>query len=90
MPPPPNHSVGPADIEKLLELLNASEGREEAVDQAENAPVAQEGVSTPVPPPLEPDPVDHAADSLEATENEAIENRFAAHIVQGMSKLKRG
>ena len=77
MAPQSDHAVGPSEIAKLLELLNASEGP--APDEPE----------VPVPvttQPVSPDPVALPDDPS----SEEIENRFAAHIVQGMSKLKRG
>ena len=73
----------PSDIAKLLELLNASEGREETARQASPAPDELEvPISTQ---PVSSDPVALPDDPFEE-----VENRFAAHIVQGMSKLKRG
>ena len=85
MAPQSDHAVGPSEIAKLLELLNASEGREETARHASPAPDEPE---VPIPvttQPGSPDPVARPADP-----SEEVENRFAAHIVQGMSKLKRG
>ena len=83
MAPQSDHAVGPSEIAKLLELLNASEGREEKARQASPAPDELEvPISTQ---PVSSDPV-----VLPDDPTEEIENRFAAHIVQGMSKLKRG
>jgi hypothetical protein len=84
---------GPVGIELLLELLNASEG------------LATRGSSPPdVSDPAEPQtlpPVTAEAEPAEAVDVTAeaatpvepiddVENRFAAHIVRGMSKSKTG
>jgi hypothetical protein len=83
MAPQSDHAVGPSEIAKLLELLNASEGREETASHASQAPDELEvPISTQ---PVSSDPVALPGDPFEE-----VENRFAAHIVQGMSKLKRG
>jgi hypothetical protein len=74
----------PSEIAKLLELLNASEEREET----SHASQAPDELEVPIPvttQPVSPDPV-----VLPDDPSEEVENRFAAHIVQGMSKLKRG
>lgn len=83
MAPQSDDSIGPLEIGKLLELLNASELREDTADQADQDP--QDQVPTPAAPPAEPNPVEQAVDQFDA-----IDNRFAAHIVKGMWKLKRG
>jgi hypothetical protein len=75
----------PSDIAKLLELLNVSEGREGTARHASPAPDEPE-----VPIPVTTQPVSSDPVVLPADPTEEVENRFAAHIVQGMSKLKRG
>jgi hypothetical protein len=85
MAPQSDHAVGPSEIAKLLELLNASEEREETASHASQAP---DELEVPIPvttPPVSSDPV-----ALPDDRSQEVENRFAAHIVQGMSKLKRG
>jgi hypothetical protein len=85
MAPQSDHAVGPSEIAKLLELLNASEEREETASHASQAPDELD-VLIPVPTqPVSSDPV-----VLPDDPSDEVENRFAAHIVQGMSKLKRG
>ena len=83
----------PVGIELLLELLNASEG------------LAARGASPPdVPDAAEPQMLPPAATEAEPAEAvdvtakaatpvepiDDVENRFAAHIVRGMSKSKTG
>jgi len=85
MAPQSDHAVGPSEIAKLLELLNASEGREETASHASQAPAEPE-----VPIPVTTHPVSSDRVVLPDDPFEEVENRFAAHIVQGMSKLKRG
>jgi hypothetical protein len=93
----PTRSAG--DLDALLELLNASEG---VVDR--DVPPSE--VPEPLEPePLEPeslqpnaseaeaqsaDAVEAAVDTSADIKNDEIENRFAAHIVRGMSKSKSG
>jgi hypothetical protein len=82
----------PVGIELLLELLNASDGL-----------VARDASPPDAPAPAEPEtmPVTAEAEHAEAVEATAdvetpveptddVENRFAAHIVRGMSKSKTG
>jgi hypothetical protein len=81
-----NAAVDPLDMEKLLAMLNAAE---------DGAP---EDRSEAVLPSSELDPsADHHPQALTPTMVRAepggpvpddIENRFAAHIVHGMAKLK--
>jgi hypothetical protein len=85
MAPQSDHAVGPSEIAKLLELLNASEEREETASHASQAPDELE-----VPIPVTTQPVSSDPVVLPDDPSEEVENRFAAHIVQGMSKLKRG
>jgi hypothetical protein len=88
-----DEAVGPLDIAKLLALLNASEEgatpgthgetvlplsepeqSAERIDQHQEVFTATTAQAEPVAPDS---PVPHD-----------VENRFAAHIVHGMSKLK--
>jgi hypothetical protein len=79
--------VGPADIAKLLDLLNTSDAN------GENAGgPAVPGADTRSPDassdPVTTSETSHSVD-LSDNRQEVVENRFAAHIVTGMSKLKR-
>jgi len=85
MAPQSDHAVGPSEIAKLLELLNASEERVETAGHASQAPDEPE-----VPIPVTTQPVSSDPVALPDDPSDEVENRFAAHIVQGMSKLKRG
>jgi hypothetical protein len=76
------------DMDLLLRLLNASEGLDDRGAFPPRTPDPLD--SEPLPPvvsvaePAGTDPVD---DSGATTD---VENRFAAHIVRGMSKSKAG
>jgi hypothetical protein len=85
MAPESDHAVGPSEIAKLLELLNASEGREETASLASQAQDEPEFSIPATTQPVSSDPV-----GLPDDPSDEVENRFAAHIVQGMSKLKSG
>ncbi|HZM02714.1 MAG TPA: hypothetical protein VFC44_06795 [Candidatus Saccharimonadales bacterium] len=73
----PEKKVGPLDMKELLDLLNASEQPHAAEDAVADLSVfaAENQVVS-----------DHAEQKLVQDE---IENRFAAYIVDGMSKLMR-
>jgi hypothetical protein len=87
-----DETVGPIDVKKLLKLLNNSESEDGAAlgNQGETlSPLSQRGQSV--------EKMDHqkaltAAQAEPAAPDTAVpddvENRFAAHIVHGMSKLK--
>lgn len=81
---------GPVGIELLLELLNASEA---LVVRGASPPDAAEPHNLP-PAATEAEPaeaVEVAAKAATPGEPiEDVENRFAAHIVRGMSKSKTG
>jgi hypothetical protein len=98
MAPQSGQADGPEEIAKLLELLNASEPPEETeshvaqvVDQHAQDEQAQDEQmrdeqEAPIPAAtqrLSANPV-----ALPNDPSDEIENRFAAHIVQGMSKLR--
>jgi hypothetical protein len=83
MAPTSDDSVGSPEIAKLLELLNESEAREETASQALQG-LDEHEVIAPAPPYMEEARVELSADLPDA-----VENRFAAHIVEGMSKIKR-
>jgi hypothetical protein len=77
-----DNSIGSSDIARLLDLLNSSEAEGENIADAQPAPA--DAGSAPRVLLSSSDQVDLSADS-----EETVENRFAAHIVYGMSKLKR-
>jgi hypothetical protein len=95
-----DEAVGPLDIAKLLALLNASE------DDASQDGATPDHRSKTVLPLSEPEQsaekIDLQQEVLPATAAQAqpvapddpvpldVENRFAAHIVHGMSKLRAG
>ena len=90
-------------IDKLLDLLNASEGSDEVAihvrspsketqealltDQSVQTepPSAYPAVVEPIPIPIQSEHLD----SFAAAVCDDPENRFAAHIVEGMSRLRR-
>jgi len=81
--------VASSDMAKLLDLLNSSESSDDDFNGAENPPeyqageaVAEEVEETSEIFPAEPN------DRVAAAQ-ETVENRFAAHIVHGMSKFIR-
>jgi hypothetical protein len=82
MTPQPDQPLGPSEIGQLLELLNASEERQDAAGNAPEALDEHEG-ATSITSFVEADRV-----ALSVDRAGAVENKFAAHIVQGMSKLK--
>jgi hypothetical protein len=93
MAPQSDKLAGSLDIARLLDLLNTAEGQDESTDRmltalaGHGAALQQMEGSDAVPPdipPVEPDPA-----ALSTHQQEATENRFAAHVVSGMSKLKR-
>ena len=91
-------------IDKLLDLLNASEGSDEVAihvrrpseESQEALPAETQSVQTE-PPSAYPAVVEQTAvpvqsehlNSLAAAACDDPENRFAAHIVEGMSRLRR-
>jgi hypothetical protein len=77
-------SIGPSDIAKLLDLLNASEPH----DENGEGPVSPDA-NTP-PPDVDPG-ITQASHSVDPSDfsKDFAENRFAAHIISGMRKLKR-
>jgi hypothetical protein len=81
MAPQPDHRDGPLEFAKLLELLNASEAHGNpavASQEQHELEVPNSGTTISDPAMLPEDPPDE------------VENPFAAHIVRGMSKMKRG
>jgi hypothetical protein len=85
----PDKSAGPFDIANLLELLNSSEGDDahDARPTGETSlagPKLIETSSIPEAMSLPAETVDFSVDPQENSDN-----RFAAHIVYGLSKLKR-
>jgi hypothetical protein len=77
--------AGFLDMVQLLDLLNSSESHDETADVAQ--PSIQQVLSNskePSPIPTPPDMINSPTDP-----KETVENRFAAHIVHGMSKLKQ-
>jgi hypothetical protein len=142
MATPPDRAIGPLDIDKLLDLLNASEASSdgepvgEAIEQPrlsdvrpivrlQNLAAELGSLSFPVTAEAQPNPesrldvgIPFIPESGEATPEvgeampetseqgrplpkqdfpeqdsravlDELENRFAAHVVRGMAKLKR-
>jgi hypothetical protein len=77
-----------SDIAGLLDLLNNSEGRDERGTQFEPAPEtpkeAEEAAPLTLPLSVRSNSPDTSTDLQQVGDN-----RFAAHIVGGMAKLKR-
>ena len=93
MAPQSDHAGGPEEIAKLLELLNASERLEETASHAAQVldkHVQDEQVQDEheVPTPETTQRVSSNPVALPDDPSDEVENRFAAHIVQGMSKLR--
>jgi acetyl-CoA carboxylase carboxyltransferase component len=93
MAPQSGHADGPEEIAKLLELLNASERREETESHAaqvldEHVQDEQAQDEPEVPIPVTTQHVSSNPVALPDDPFDEVENRFAAHIVQGMSKLR--
>jgi hypothetical protein len=85
-----SEAVGPIDIHQLLDLLNASDRVEPRPNIG--GPLIQ---STEPEQPEETIPpgskeISPRAELSDAAALSEVENRFAAHIVHGMSKLKGG
>ena len=87
MAPKSEHLAGLLDMRGLLDLLNSSEGHGENTDAAQPMPSIQQALSNSEEPPPVPTPPD--AINSPTDPKETAENRFAAHIVHGMSKLRR-
>ena len=86
MAPKSDNLAGRLDMGQLLDLLNSSEGHDENTDAAQPMPSIQQAVSNsgePLPVPTPPETINSPTDP-----KETVENRFAAHIVHGMSKLR--
>jgi hypothetical protein len=90
----PKLPPGPVGIELLLELLNASEG---LIERDASPPDLSDGAAPEVLPPVTagaqraeavevPDDIADGEPFVETIDD--LENRFAAHIVRGMSKSK--
>jgi hypothetical protein len=85
---------GPVGIELLLELLNASEGQAASGQSPADVPDAAEEPHNLPPAATMAEP----AEAVDVTAKVAtpvepiddVENRYAAHIVRGMSKSKTG
>jgi|HubBroStandDraft_5_1064220.scaffolds.fasta_scaffold501292_1 hypothetical protein len=77
-----------SDIAGLLDLLNNSEGRDEGAIQFEPAPETPKDTEKAAPLTL---PLNVRSNSPDIpTDLQRVgDNRFAAHIVGGMAKLKR-
>jgi hypothetical protein len=87
MAPKSDHLAGLLDMSRLLDLLNNSEGHGENTDATQPVPSIQQALSNPGEPPSVPAPADTDSSPIDPTET--VENRFAAHIVHGMSKLRQ-
>jgi hypothetical protein len=85
MPPQSDHAAGPLEFQKLLELLNESEEREEI---SSHGPPTHDEHNVLFAGPVSAEQPHHV-EELPADPPDDVENRFAAHIVQGMSKIKR-
>jgi hypothetical protein len=94
----PDKPVGPSDIKNLLDLLAASEGSGTAQDvSGEMIDEHEPRYAQPIPQSFgvanrsAPDPAENpyaAHTTGRGPFQDEVENRFAAHIVQGMSKIK--
>lgn len=73
-----DHADAPLEFAKLLELLNTAEEQPETIKEERQHDVPAPATTDWDPFMLPEDPRDLA------------ENPFAAHIVRGMSKMKRG
>jgi hypothetical protein len=97
-----DEAIGPLDIAKLLALLNASEDST-TPGNSENGATPGNHAKRALPlsePEQSAEKIDQHQEVLAATTAQAelvapdspvphdVENRFAAHIVHGMSKLK--
>jgi hypothetical protein len=87
MAPKSDNFAGPLDMGRLLDLLNSSEGHDEDTDTTQPVPSIQQALSNSGQPPSVPAPPDTINSPTDP--KEAVENRFAAHIVHGMSKLRQ-
>jgi len=93
------NATGQRDIEALLDLLNASElgapSTEEALEQQTDDvsdPIVGEPATPEAGAPKSPEqPSVHLSQITVQQDvgHDDAENRFAAHIVRGLSKLKR-
>ena len=85
-------AIGPIDIHQLLDLLNASDGVEPCPNIS--GPLIKSTESEQPEETISPGSteISHrgAAELSDAAALSEVENRFAAHIVHGMSKLKGG
>jgi hypothetical protein len=77
-----------SDIAGLLDLLNSSEGRDERAPHFAPAPEAPKATEKAAPLATIVTARPNSAD-IPADLQEVSDNRFAAHIVGGMAKLKR-
>ena len=94
MAPKSDNLAGPMDMGRLLDLLNSSEGQDEDTDNTKPEPSIEQALSNPGEPPSVPSPPNSVPAPLDTTNSqvdpkETVENRFAAHIVHGMSKLRQ-
>jgi hypothetical protein len=94
MAPKSDNLAGPLDMGRLLDLLNSSEGHDEDTDNTQPVPSIQQALSNSGEPPSVPAPPDSVPaprDTINspADPKETVENRFAAHIVHGMSKRRQ-
>jgi hypothetical protein len=74
---------GASEIGKLLDLLNASDEHDGTAEPASQKP-EQHQATEPTMPVL------YASGELALDSMDTQENKFAAHIVQGMLKMRRG
>jgi hypothetical protein len=77
-----------SDLATLLDLLNSSESRLDSAKDAELQPNRQVDEVPEVGPPKILPVGQHSA-NLASRPQKIVENRFAEHIVHGMSKLGR-
>jgi hypothetical protein len=81
----PKLPPGPVGIELLLELLNASEG---LAARDASPPKVSDSLELEALPPVASEAQSAEAVELPGETTDDGENRFAAHIVRGMSKSK--
>jgi hypothetical protein len=87
----PEKTVGPWDMKKLLDLLNASEELDASEDALELPDAHDVRDAEPVPSPEKIFVAENqlVSDHADHEPMREVEDRFAAYIVDGMSKFMR-
>ena len=87
MAPKSEYLAGPLDMRRLLDLLNSSEGN--GYESNEPVPSTEYALSNLEEPPPGVSSLNTTNSKSPTDPTETVENRFAAHIVHGMSKLRQ-